>query len=294
MKRTKARSGISNRMALIISIVLVLGYLILSQSNDSNPGSQEAVSTRSVAASTSVSKRQSTTTIRRTQVPRATTAPVAWVQPENGVLYAFHSKDFSDDSEPESLPIAKLGSFFLPPSTVRYEFTRPSTGYAEVRLLDVSDGCLPHGGADMVTLPYGPGNQTIFLLAQGNGCQFNAEIEWFDSTWSFWISNAAVATESSAESLDFTATVSAQSNASVRFPVTQVAARFDILVGGEVNLRDGPGTQFAKVGSILRGNTLRVKGISIGETVQGDNAWYEVTYRGGTAYIAKALTVRAN
>ena len=289
MKRTKTRSGLSNRMALIIAIVIVLGYLILSQSNDSYPGSQAAVSTRAVATATSVTTRQSPTTVL------ATSAPVAWAEPETGVLYEFHSKDFNDHSEPGQLPIAELGAFFLPSSSTRYEFTRHSSGLAMVRLLNTSDGCLPHGGEDMVILPYGLGNQTIYLLSQVMaGCQFSAEIEWFDSTWSFWISNAAVATESIDESLGFTATVSAQSNSSARFSVTQVAARFDILVGGEVNLREGPGTQFAKIGSILGGNTLRVNGVSIGETVQGDNAWYEVTYRGGTVYIARALTVRAN
>jgi len=293
-KRISNRPKLSNRMALIIAIFIVIVYLAISNSIGTSPGNQEAVSTRSLAVATSLPKHQSTTTVRRTQAPRVTTTPAARAEPESGVLYAFHSKDFSDYSEPESLPIAELGSFFLPPSTVRYELTRQTSGYALVSLLDISSGCLPHGGSDKVILPFGPDNPTVYLLSQGQGCRFNAEIEWIDSPWSFWISNDSVETASRADTHSSNQTAALQSDSNQGFSITQVATRFNVMVGGQVNLREGPGTQFAKVGSILGGNTLEVLGVAIGESIQGDSQWYLVRFLGEDAFIAKALTVRTN
>ena len=293
-KRTNARPTLSNRMAVIIAIVIVIIYLVLSEGSGANSGSEDAGSARAVATATSKPTRQPSTSIRRTQAPSATTAPVTWDEPDTGVLYEFHSKDFIDDSEPGYLPIADLGSLYLPPSAVRYEFTRHSDGLAEVRLLDVSSGCLPHGEKDRVILPFGPGNPTIYLLSQSQGCRFNAEIEWFDSTWSFWISNESAETVGRVETLNSNATVSTQANTSSIFSITPAAPRFNIMVGGEVNLRQGPGTQFTIVGSILGGNSIEVLGTIIGESIQGDSQWYHVSFRGGDAFIAKALTVRAN
>ncbi len=293
-KRIKARSTLSNRMVLIIAIFLVLVFLILTDDIGANPTNRGVGSARAVATATSLSTRQPPTAIRKTQAIRATTAPVAYVEPQLGVLYAFHSEDFDDESEPETLPIANLGSFYLPPSDVRYEFTRHASGYAEVRLLDLSGGCLPHGGKDMAILPFGPNNPTVYLLSQGQGCRFNVQIEWFGSTWSFWISNASITTARRAEPTGSSAAVSTQSISSAHFSITQVAPKFAVMVGGEVNLRAGPGTQYSRIGSILGGNTLEVIGSVNGESIQGDNQWYLVSYRDDTAFIAKALTVRTN
>ncbi len=293
-KRTNARPTLSNRMAVIIAIVIVIVYVILSEGSGANQGNEDTGSARAVATATFIPTRQPSASVRRTKALRATTAPVDWDAPETGVLYEFQSKDFREDSEPGYLPVAELGSLYLPPSAVRYEITRHSDGLAEVRLLDLSDGCLPHSGKDIVILPYGPANPTIYLLSQGQGCRFNAEIEWFDSRWSFWISNESAETAGRVEARNSNATVSTRSSSSNIFSITPAAPQFNIIVGGEVNLRQGPGTQFAIVGSILGGNTIEVIGTTIGESLQGDSQWYQVSFRGRDAFIANALTVRAN
>ncbi len=235
---------------------------------------------------------KSRATMRATGIPLATDAPIFRSEPSSGTLYVFHSDSFDDSSAAGTLPVAKLGALYLPPSDTRFEFTLNTSGYASARMLNLSEGCFPDSGKDEIVLPFGRSNPTVYRLVKGHGCSFSVEIEWFDSTWSFWITNESMLPERLTESQVSNSATNSQPDFQGSFSITQVSPQFTIMAGGQVNLRSGPGTQYEKVGSILGGNTLEVVGITNGESIQGMNEWYLVSFQGGAAYIAKALTVR--
>lgn len=66
-------------------------------------------------------------------------------------------------------------------------------------------------------------------------------------------------------------------------PLTKYAQSLRRFTPGAVNLRQGPGTAYDKVGSVLAGTTLHIYGQS------GD--WYLIKHNGRDAYIASWLTI---